>query len=63
MLAGLLTLYSGVFTYPGKLNATQCGLRPWLVGGGMILLLAPMLAKLYRLFRIIENTSLVQVAF
>lgn len=61
MLVGLLSLYAGVFTYPGDLTAGQCAIRPWLIGGGLMLLLGPMLAKLYRLFRILENTSLVQV--
>jgi len=62
MLVGLLGLYAAVFTYPGNLTAAQCALRPWLIGGGLMLLLGPMLAKLYRLFRILENTSLVQTA-
>ncbi len=54
-------LYAAVFTFPGELNEAQCALRPWLVGVGVMLLMGPMIAKLYRLFRIIENTSLVQV--
>lgn len=62
MLLGILSLYAGVFTYPGNLTAGQCGIRPWLIGGGAAFLLGPMLAKLYRLFRILENTSLVQVS-
>ncbi len=37
-------------------------MRPWLLGLGVMLLLGPMLSKVYRLYRILENTSMVQTA-
>ncbi len=36
-------------------------LRMWMLGVGTMLLLGPMLAKSWRLFSILENTTLLQV--
>ncbi len=75
--AGLALLCATVFTYVGALglNAQErrnavlsftkgsvaCNVRLWLAGMGIVLVLAAMTAKTYRLFHILENTTLVQV--
>ncbi len=71
-------LCATVFTYVGALglnaqerrsavlgftkDSVACNVRLWLAGMGVVLVLAAMTAKTYRLYRIIENTTLVQVS-
>lgn len=54
-----VVVYLGVLTWPVENNSATCGARPWMLGMGVTLMLAPLLAKTHRVMRVFSNKSLV----
>jgi len=59
---GVMLGFAMIFTYIGHLKNASCALRPWLGGLAFSLIFSPMIAKQYRLARILTNTALVSTS-
>eukprot|EP00211_Chloroparvula_japonica_P000105 CAMPEP_0119121066 /NCGR_PEP_ID=MMETSP1310-20130426/1857_1 /TAXON_ID=464262 /ORGANISM="Genus nov. species nov., Strain RCC2339" /LENGTH=1337 /DNA_ID=CAMNT_0007110603 /DNA_START=126 /DNA_END=4139 /DNA_ORIENTATION=- len=53
--AGMILGYSCIFLWTGEPTDVQCGLRPWIASIAFVLLVGPMFAKTYRIWRLFSN--------
>jgi len=61
-ITGCLLGLATITTYIGDLSELQCALRPWFAGLAWFFVFSPLLAKLYRLTRILSNAAMLGVS-
>ena len=49
---GMILGYTNIFLWTGKPTKVQCGLRPWIASIAYVLLVGPMFAKTYRIWKL-----------
>jgi hypothetical protein len=52
---GFMLGYSNIFLWSGKPTAVQCGLRPWFMSLAFVLIVGPMFAKTYRIWKVFSG--------
>lgn len=53
-----IAVYLSLLTWPVENNAATCAARPWAMLLGIVLVLAPLLARTYRVMSVFQNSSL-----
>lgn len=57
IILGLMFSYASIFVFVGTPTDFTCGIRPWLVGLALALVLGNLFAKTWRVYRIFEQSN------
>ncbi|KAJ3199869.1 hypothetical protein HDU67_002456, partial [Dinochytrium kinnereticum] len=56
MVVGTCVGHAAIFAYTGPPSTFKCGIQPWLVVGGYSLVMAAMVARTWRIYKVFRNT-------